>query len=111
VAAERAAEEAEKEVQFGLMAREAVDGEADSLAEEERRFMDEVRAVEEDDDDDDGIDDNVRGVVEEAIKEVEFGLMDVEEREGIAENDEEQAKRVKRVVKRVEMEEVDDEDL
>lgn len=108
VAAERVVEEAEKEVQFGLMAREEAEGEADTLEEEERRFMDEVRAVEEDGG---GFDEDVRGVADEAAMEVQYELMDVEERDGVAEMNEEQAKRVKRVVMRVEMEEVDDEDL
>jgi hypothetical protein len=45
-AVQQAASEAEKELEYGLMAREEVEGAADGLEEEERRFAREVRRVE-----------------------------------------------------------------
>jgi hypothetical protein len=45
-AAQNAAEEAEKELEYGLMAKEEEEGAAETLEEEERRFRNEVRKVE-----------------------------------------------------------------
>jgi hypothetical protein len=106
LAAKKAAEEEEREIEYRLMAREEHEGPAGRLEEEELRFQEELNEVRRPDD----IEQVIEQIVDEAEHEAEFRLMAREQEEGKP-DPHSQSKRARQELRHVEMEEVDDEDF
>jgi hypothetical protein len=102
--AEKATDEAMKEAQHKIMAREAEIGSSKYLDEEAERLLREVEM------DETGFADAEKAA-EEAIKEAEFNMMAEETQVGGTTNSEEQERRAEKQLRNVEIEEVEDEDL
>lgn len=108
--ASKAAEEAAKEAEHKMMMAEVETGSSERLDEEAARFLREVEMEEAGALRHVGHED-AENAADEAVKEAEYNMMAEEARVGVAADAQEVERRAERQLRRVEMEEVEDEDL